>query len=73
MQETVNAGNQKESAELAKVTCSKSDKRTKMAFYHKVIRNRTECFTSEGIDDQKNSTGQAGLARCFKQVSRELL
>lgn len=41
----------RKSAEFAKARCSDNDVRTKMAFYHKVIRNRTECFSSEGIDD----------------------
>lgn len=53
-------------AEFAEVTCSDKDKRTKMAFYHKIIWNRTECFTSEGISDKRNSASPSRPSQYFE-------
>lgn len=39
----------KKSAAFAEGKCSDSDARTRMAFYHKVIR--TESFTGEALND----------------------
>lgn len=70
----------RKSAEFVEVTCSDNDERTKMAFYHKVIRNRKECFTGEGISDEKHSAGAFGPSssssadtQCVKLLPQELL